>query len=73
MRSINQCEDFGPFTWKPSDDVTYLRLAEASCAEDLANTAQASGLPCSRETMPLADLVANDNNLGLTLWRSDKN
>lgn len=48
----------------------WLVLAEASCPGDRANTDPAAALPCGEEawwTDPelLADLVANDNNLGL--------
>ena len=70
MSSVNECAVFGPFTGLPCDDENYLILAEASCAADRANTDQNSCLPCSRKKMPLANLVANDNNLGLKLWRS---
>jgi hypothetical protein len=68
---INKRSDIGPFSWKP-DGKNYLILAVASCADDRANTDPASCLPCSRKPMPLADLVANDNNLGLTLWSAPK-
>ena len=66
---VEECLSFGPFTWNPQPEETYLILAEASCDADLANTDPKSGLPCSRMTVPLADLVINDNNLGLTLYR----
>jgi hypothetical protein len=65
----HKASSFGPFTWKPQPDETYLILAEASCDADRANTDLATMLPCSRSPVPLADLVINDNNLGLTLSR----
>jgi len=43
----------------------YLLLAQATCADDRANTDPATNLPCSQQPAPLLDLVANDNNLGL--------
>jgi hypothetical protein len=40
-------------------------FAEATCPDDRANTEPALGLACASTPTPLADLVANDNNLGL--------
>lgn len=62
--------DFGPYAWeREAPDANYLILAEATCDADRANTDPDSRLPCGRRPIPLVDLVANDNNLGLTLWR----
>jgi hypothetical protein len=58
---------FGPFPFTPASGKRYLLLAEATCDADRANSDPATGLPCSREKTPLADLVANDNNLGLVV------
>jgi hypothetical protein len=55
---------FGPFTFQPPAD-RYIVLAIASCSDDLPNTDSITGLPCSLQSTPLVDLVANDNNLGL--------
>jgi hypothetical protein len=55
---------FGPFPHRPPRG-RYLVLAQATCADDRANTDPATGLPCSQLATPLIDLVANDNNLGL--------
>lgn len=60
---------FETFAWVPKAGVTYLILAQASCPADRANTDHASGLPCSVDSGPLPLLVANDNNLGLIVWR----
>jgi hypothetical protein len=57
-------ETFGPFA-HTSPGTRYLVLAEATCADDRANTDPSTGLPCSQQPTPLLDLVANDNNLGL--------
>jgi hypothetical protein len=43
----------------------YLILAQATCADDPANSDPAAGLPCSSYPVRLIDLVPNDNNLGL--------
>ena len=54
------------FTFNPPPAGTrYLVLAQATCSDDLANSDQATALPCSVLLTPLIDLVANDNNLGL--------
>jgi hypothetical protein len=54
------------FTFNPPPAGTrYLVLAQATCSDDLANSDQATALPCSLNPTPLIDLVANDNNLGL--------
>lgn len=44
-----------------------LVLAQATCADDRANTDKETLLPCSLRPTPLVDLVASDNNLGLTV------
>lgn len=50
----------------------YLVFAQATCADDRANTDPSTRLPCSRRATPLVDLVANDNNLGLrVVWRTE--
>lgn len=67
ITSSDISKPIGPFDWKPSSQKSCLILAEATCAADRANTDRESHLPCSRGPMPLADLVANDNNLGLAL------
>ncbi len=46
-----------------------LLLAETSCGGDRSNIDVASKLPCSRFSVPLVDLVAGDNNLGLRILR----
>jgi hypothetical protein len=61
---------FGPYTYVNSPAGRHIVLAEATCADDRANTDTASTLPlpplpCSYRPTPLVDLVANDNNLGL--------
>ena len=43
----------------------YLILVHVNCAEDLACTNPATGLPCAYGETPLTLLVAGDNNLGL--------
>lgn len=43
----------------------HLLFAQATCPRDRAHTDPRLALACSREDTPLADLVANDNNLGL--------
>lgn len=43
----------------------YILFAQATCAEDHAITDAAMGLACSLRPTPLADLVPNDNNLGV--------
>ena len=42
-----------------------LVFAQATCADDRANTDPLTLLPCSLLPTPLPDLVADDNNLGL--------
>ena len=59
--------DFGPFTPVPTAAGNYLVFAQATCADDRANSDPASGLPCSGQPTPLLDLVAGDNNLGLRI------
>ncbi|RYF17492.1 MAG: hypothetical protein EOO30_07030 [Comamonadaceae bacterium] len=58
--------DAGSFTFDfaPGPGV-YLLFAQATCADDRANTDPALSLACSYVDTPLVDLVANDNNLGL--------
>jgi hypothetical protein len=61
---------FGPYTYVNAPAGRHIVLAEATCADDRANTDTASALPlpplpCSYRPTPLVDLVANDNNLGL--------
>jgi hypothetical protein len=56
---------FGPFVPASTVAKRYLVLAQATCNDDRANTDSAGGLPCSRLSTALVDLVANDNNLGL--------
>ncbi len=62
---------FGRFAWetKPKPGATYLVLAQATCPEDRANIDTKTKLPCSRGRVPLPSLVANDNNISLTLWK----
>jgi hypothetical protein len=48
----------------------YLLFAQATCAADRANSDPATHLPCSLAPTPLADLVANDNNLGVVVVQS---
>lgn len=43
----------------------YILFAEATCADDRAHTDPALSLACASTDTPLADLVANDNNLGV--------
>lgn len=52
------------FQFAPGPGV-HLLFAQATCAEDRANTDPALSLACSSVDTPLVDLVANDNNLGL--------
>jgi hypothetical protein len=62
--------EFGPFGFAPPAGQHFLVLAEATCAADRANSDPCdppTGLPCSQQPTPLIDLVAGDNNLGLTL------
>jgi hypothetical protein len=55
---------FGPFAFAPPGGTRYLVLAQATCADDKANTTM---LLSSQMPAPLLDLVANDNNLGLVV------
>lgn len=55
---------FGPFGNLPAPG-TYLFFAEATCADDRANSDAAAALPCSTKPTRIVDLVAGDNNLGL--------
>ncbi|MGZ5181386.1 MAG: hypothetical protein ACXWC2_12950, partial [Ramlibacter sp.] len=43
----------------------YILFAQATCADDRAHTDPALSLACASTDTPLADLVANDNNLGV--------
>jgi hypothetical protein len=71
-----QTRTFGGFNL-PAAPGRYLALAQATCDDDFANTdplrilpsnvLSGTGLPCSRLATPLPDLVASDNNLGLTV------
>jgi hypothetical protein len=56
---------FGPFEIPASVPRPLVLLAMATCADDRANTDPETNLPCARLPVPLADLVAGDNNLGL--------
>jgi hypothetical protein len=58
---------FGPFDFAPTAGERYLVFAQATCPDDPANSDPATGLPCSALDVPLVDLVANDNNLGLVV------
>jgi hypothetical protein len=59
---------FGPFALPaaPANPQRYIIVAEASCADDLANSR--SELPCATEPTPLVDMVAGDNNLALRVF-----
>jgi len=62
---------FGPFSFPDGAPATrYIVFAQATCADDRANTDTATNLPCSRQATQLVDLVANDNNLGLAVFES---
>jgi hypothetical protein len=56
---------FGPFEVPATVGRPCVVLAVATCTDDRANTDAVTLLPCSRRPVPLADLVASDNNLGL--------
>jgi len=58
---------FGPFETLPAPD-DYLFFAEATCANDKANTDTTTFLPCSTQPTRIVDLVAGDNNLGLRIF-----
>ncbi len=61
-----QHASFGPFQHtRPAG--RYVVLAQARCEADRANIEPATLLACSLQPTLLADLVANDNNLGLRL------
>jgi hypothetical protein len=45
----------------------HLVFAQATCADDRANTDRLTSYPCSSSPTPLPDLVAGDNNLGLVV------
>jgi hypothetical protein len=62
--AARELKTFGPFSHLPPSG-RYLVLAQATCADDRANIDTATCLPCSRQSTPLVDLVAGDNNLGL--------
>lgn len=51
----------------PAGAGRFLVLAHADADEDLAITNPVTQLPCSQGPVPLVDLVAGDNNLGLRL------
>ena len=62
-------ESFGPFEL-PSRVGRYLVMAEVNANEDRANSrndllSPSDDLPCASGDVPLVDLVAGDNNLGL--------
>ena len=62
-------ESFGPFKL-PSRVGRYLVMAEVNANEDRANSRNdlqnpSDDLPCASGDVPLVDLVAGDNNLGL--------
>ena len=64
-------ESFGPFKL-PSRVGRYLVLAEVNANEDRANSRNdlqnpSDDLPCASGDVPLVDLVAGDNNLGLII------
>jgi hypothetical protein len=61
-----QTRTFGGFALAPAPG-RYLVFAQATCADDRANPDPATGYACSLLPTPLPDLVANDNNLGLTV------
>ncbi len=63
-------ETFGPFSLNASAGKRYLVLAQATCADDRANTDTETSLPCSYLETPLIDLVAGDNNLGLRVIKA---
>ena len=50
------------FTFAPAAGV-HMLFAQATCADDRANTDAALSLACAFHDTPLVDLVANDNNL----------
>ena len=52
------------FRFAPAPGV-YLLFAQATCADDRANTDPALSLACSYVATPMVDLVPHDNNLGL--------
>jgi hypothetical protein len=56
---------FGPFEIPASVPRPLVLFAMATCTDDRANTDPETNLPCARLPVPLADLVAGDNNLGL--------
>ena len=64
-----------PFSFAADGRVgAYLVLAQVSCVADRSNLDTAAGLPCSKGIPPtdpaaLTDLVAGDNNLGLSVLR----
>lgn len=60
----------GPFAWEPEAGTTYLIVAQASCPDDRASIDVAAMLPCSAKPMPLPLLIANDNNISLTVWKN---
>lgn len=63
-------ETFGPFSLKAHTGKRYLVLAQATCADDRANTDTETSLPCSYLETPLIDLVAGDNNVGLRVIKA---
>ena len=70
----NNAQSFGPFNL-PSVAGRYLVLAEVNADEDRANSRNdlqnpSDDLPCASGDVPLVDLVAGDNNLGLMVYRA---
>ena len=60
------------FRFDPGPGV-HLLFAQATCADDRANTDPGLSLACSYLETPLVDLVANDNNLGLCVVDASQN
>jgi len=58
---------FGPFLLTAPAGTRVIVLAAAGCAADPANIDITTGLPCAVSSVPVIDLVAGDNNLGLRL------
>lgn len=52
--------------WRPAHNGPYALLAIASCEEDRSNTLAATQLPCALNGSAIPELLAGDNNLGLT-------
>jgi hypothetical protein len=61
-------KSFGPFALPGQPRGTRLLvMAVAHCEADPANTEQSTGLPCAWGPVPVVDIVAGDNNLGLVV------